>query len=321
MFQAAMTELSESDQALLALLDVLAARGYRFVTPTPATHARVVARRDHWEAHDLAGALGWSLPFRREQIDERIVGLLETAEMLVEDGGLFRSRVRVSSLGSHLFLHSAYPTEAADSVFFGPDSYRFADFIAAELGDCAAGARFVDIGTGAGVGAVVAAGLCPEARLTVTDINIEALRFAQINSAHAGLEIERIACDGVSRVTGSIDVALANPPYIIDPSARAYRDGGGMRGAQVALDMATAAAGRLAPGGKLLLYSGSPIVGGHDDLLAALRRAVAAAGCDLCYREIDPDVFGEELEQPAYSEVDRIAVVGAVITKREVIRS
>jgi hypothetical protein len=35
----------------------------------------------------------------------------------------------------------------------------------------------------------------------------------------------------------------------------------------------------------------------------------------LSYREIDPDVFGEELELPGYEAVDRIAVVGAVIRR------
>jgi hypothetical protein len=31
------------------------------------------------------------------------------------------------------------------------------------------------------------------------------------------------------------------------------------------------------------------------------------------YEEIDPDVFGEELEHPPYDRVDRIAVVVATI--------
>ena len=41
-----------------------------------------------------------------------------------------------------------------------------------------------------------------------------------------------------------------------------------------------------------------------------------ASGCDLRYREIDPDVFGEELETPAYADVDRIALVAAVMDRR-----
>jgi hypothetical protein len=34
------------------------------------------------------------------------------------------------------------------------------------------------------------------------------------------------------------------------------------------------------------------------------------------YREIDPDVFGEELDDPAYRDVDRIALVAVVLTRR-----
>jgi hypothetical protein len=33
----------------------------------------------------------------------------------------------------------------------------------------------------------------------------------------------------------------------------------------------------------------------------------------LRYEEIDPDVFGEELEEEPYRNVERIAAVGAVI--------
>ena len=35
---------------------------------------------------------------------------------------------------------------------------------------------------------------------------------------------------------------------------------------------------------------------------------------DWCYEELDPDVFGEELLQPAYAEVDRIAAVLLAMT-------
>ena len=33
------------------------------------------------------------------------------------------------------------------------------------------------------------------------------------------------------------------------------------------------------------------------------------------YRELDPDVFGEELERPAYAQVERIAVVALDVFK------
>jgi methylase of polypeptide subunit release factors len=307
-------DLPDADRALLDLLLALKAQRYEFITATPATHARVLARADRRQAKDLAGIFGWSLPFEERLLPKDILALLERAGALSGRDGLLLSRVRVSSLHGHLFLHSAYPTEDERSVFFGPDSYRFADLIGAELGDCS-GSRIVDIGAGAGVGGIVATDACPGSRVTLTDINPKALRLARINAAFAGIEAELVEGSMLQGVEGRIDVALANPPYIIDPQGRAYRDGGDMHGGKVSLDMAVAAAERLAPGGRLILYTGSAIVDGHDELKAALETAMRERGCSLRYRELDPDVFGEELETPEYADVDRIAIVGAIATK------
>jgi len=63
----------------------------------------------------------------------------------------------------------------------------------------------------------------------------------------------------------------------------------------------------------MLLYTGVAIVGGHDHLRDALERDLPALGCTLRYRELDPDIFGEELEKPAYADVERIAAIGAVV--------
>ena len=55
--------LDDGDRALLDLLGLLKAEGYHFVTPTPATHARVLARPGKDRARDLRDVFGWSLPF------------------------------------------------------------------------------------------------------------------------------------------------------------------------------------------------------------------------------------------------------------------
>jgi methylase of polypeptide subunit release factors len=311
--------MTESDAALLRLLETLKQRGYRFVTPTPATHARVVARPDRREARELVDILGWSLPFQRARIDAELLALLEAGDALeATDGGLWRSRLRVSSLKEALYLHSAWPTEAEDAVFFGPDSYRFADLIEAELGspNVPRGATIVDIGTGAGVGAMVAARLCTDAKMWMTDVNPAALRLAAINARAAGVAVRGVESASLDPVEAPIDLALANPPYIIDAGARTYRDGGGMFGGEVSVDMARMALRKLAPAGRLILYTGSAIVRGRDLLGEALAALAAAEDCGLRYRTLDPDVFGEELESPAYAEVDRIAVIAAIFTRR-----
>lgn len=58
---------------------------------------------------------------------------MRAAEVLKSDNGMYRSTIRVSTLYDHLFAHSAYPTLASDAVFFGPDTYRFASFLRANL--------------------------------------------------------------------------------------------------------------------------------------------------------------------------------------------
>lgn len=304
------------DAALLALLAGLETRGYAFVTPTPATHARVIARPGREQAATMADVFGWSLPFAPGVLDEDLESLARAAGILKPAGeGLERSSLRVSSLHGGLFLHSAYPTSERDAVFLGPDSYRFADLIAAELAGCPPTARIVDIGTGAGVGGIVAARSCPQAIVTLTDINPAALRLARINAAHNRVEATCVQSDKLSGIAPGLDVVLANPPYIIDPDGREYRDGGDLHGGQISLDMAVAAAERLAPGGRLILYTGSAIIDGEDRLRDALASALALRGCSLRYREIDPDVFGEELDGPAYADVDRIALVAAIATR------
>jgi methylase of polypeptide subunit release factors len=306
--------LDPRDQALLELLRRLDALDYQFVPPTPATHARVVARPDRRTARTLRDVFGWSLPFPPGFLDPEVQALLERSEALERTADGARSRVRASRVRGRLFLHSAYPTEAQDSVFLGPDTYRFVDFAEAEMRSASV-RRVVDIGTGAGVGGVLAGAWRPEARVLLTDVNPEAIRMARVNAAHAGVRVVTSCCKGVAETPGPIDLALANPPFIVDPSRRAYRDGGDMHGGRVSLDWALEIGARLELGGRMLLYTGSAIVDGRDPLREALERELPRLGCGVHYRELDPDIFGEELDSPAYADVDRIAAVGVVITR------
>lgn len=307
--------LPPEDRPLLALLERLAADQYHFVTPTPATHRRVLAREGRRVGRNVRDVLGWSLPFVPSTIGP-VEEILEAAGVLREAGELKSATVRVSSLGRRLFLHSVFPTDEPDSVFLGPDSYRFANLIRASLnGRQAKGAHVVDIGGGAGVGAIVMADLAAEARIAMTDINPAAIRFARINAAAAGAAIEMVEAADLALLDGSLDIITANPPYIADASHRAYRDGGDLHGARVSLDMAEMAVEKLAPGGRFILYTGSAIVDGADALQVALRTLCEGHGLTLDYHEIDPDVFGGMLGRPAYRDVERIALVAALVDR------
>ena len=301
------------DAALLELLTHLRVFDYRFIAPTPETHRRVLARKAGTAAHDLRDVFGWNLPFSPTLFPAPLFERLASLGVLREHAGLSKSHVRVASVGDRLFLHSAFPTSQQDAVFFGPDSYRFVRFLETELAGAPGTLRLVDIGAGAGVGAIAAAAFLPDARLTLTDINPLALRYAAINARHAGLEVELVEGNGIDRVVGPFDLAVSNPPFLVDAQQRTYRHGGDMHGGALSLQWALAAARMVSPGGRVLLYTGSAIVDGTDPLEAALRERLPDLGCTLRYAELDPDIFGEQLDEPGYEDVERIAAVGAVI--------
>jgi len=309
-------ELAPADLALLRLLEALDARGYDFVTPTPLTHQRVLARRPGATAETLRDALGWSLPFRPEALPDEITTLLQQGGALAADAGLLKSTVRVSRVRGLLFLHSAFPTEDANAVFLGPDSYRFADYIAAELAGRNWVGSLADVGAGAGVGALTAAAGRGRSRILLSDVNPDALRLAQVNAAHARTPVETVQARDLEGLPAGLDVIVANPPYIAGSPRQTYKNGGDLLGARVSLDWATAALDRLAPGGRLLLYTGSAVLnGGRDQLRERLAALAETTGTRLAYRELDPDVFGEELDTRAYADAERIAVVGATFVK------
>jgi hypothetical protein len=303
-------------RACAQLLSALRAHGYRFTTPTPTTHGQVVARRDRQAARTLADVFGWNLPFDPVILPGSVLEAMTAADIIQVTPTGLRSTLRVASLGEDLFLHSSFPAHAADAVFFGPDTYRFARFLRHALAGLGEVGMVADIGAGSGAGAVVAARLLRPRRLLLSDINSRALTLARANLMAADIEGEFVLASGLEGLDAPADLIIANPPYMADAEGRTYRDGGDLHGARLSLDWALAAAPRLSPGGKLVLYTGSAIVDGADALKIALAAGLAGGPYDLTYDEIDPDVFGEMLSQPAYADVDRIAAIGAVVTRR-----
>jgi methylase of polypeptide subunit release factors len=310
--------LSDADRALVRLGESLRASGYEFTTVTPATHARVNARPENSEAKDLRDVFGWSRPFSRDVVPNDMFTSMREAGILAEENGLFRSRVRVSSLAGELFFHSAFPTSEGDAVFFGPDTYRFARAIQAGLKQRTAPiAHAVDIGCGAGPGGILVAKHAPSARVLMTDINESALRLARVNAALAGTaNATARRSDILAEIDGTFDLIVSNPPYLNDARRRAYRHGGGDFGADLSLRILEAALERLAPAGTLILYTGTAIVGGRDLFRNAALPRLAASDLAWTYEEVDPDVFGEELETEAYRAADRIAAVVLNMRKR-----
>jgi hypothetical protein len=153
-------------------------------------------------------------------------------------------------------------------------------------------------------------------------VNAEALRLVAVNVALARAAgatapaISVVASDVLDGVDGDIDAVIANPPYLVDDSHRLYRDGGGPWGTALALRIADEALGRMGPGGRLVLYTGTPIVEGRNVLADTLETILRRRAASWQWQELDPDVFGEELERRPYRNVERLAVVGLTATVR-----
>jgi release factor glutamine methyltransferase len=305
------------DEALLTLGFQLKRSGYSFTSITPASHHRVIVRKPT-SSPNREDVFGWSRSFRVGDIPAHQVQLLGAAGELAKSGSMLRSRVRFSTLANQIFVHSAYPTEEPDAVFFGPDTYRFTRLIRQALPQARAPLRLLDIGAGSGAGGLHAASLRPNvfSSIVLSDINRRALRFSRINALLNGIEnVEVIERNLFAHLAGTFDVIIANPPYLVDPLKRLYRHGGGPLGSKLSLDIVRQAVDHLAPAGRLILYSGSAIVNGVDRLHKSLSQFLNKRDVRFEYEEIDPDVFGEELDHWPYDRADRIAVIGLIVDR------
>jgi release factor glutamine methyltransferase len=292
----------------LSLGRVLQRSRYEFVTVTPDTHRRVNARAERLDggrARTLRDVFGWNRWFERSLVANDVFSLLERANLVEAAGPLWRSRVRFSTLGGKLFVHSGFPTVDTDAVFFGPDTYRFGALLERWAPTAQ---RAIDVGCGSGAGGLVVSARASE--VVLADINSRALAFAEVNAALASQQVTCVHSDVLEGVEGTFDLIIANPPYMRDAAARTYRDGGGAFGEALSVRIVREALSRLAKGGTLIVYTGAAITEGVDQFYAAVRPHLDREDLSVIYEELDPDVFGDELEQAQYAQVERIAAVG-----------
>lgn len=140
-----------------------------------------------------------------------------------------------------------------------------ADAAVARLAAAAAPRVLVDVGTGCGAIACVAARACPDALVVATDIDPAAVACAARNGARYGVEVVHgDLLDGVPpRLGGRVDVIVANVPYVpegelgqLPPDARDWEPlhalAGGRDGLALLRRLAARAGPWLRPGGALL---------------------------------------------------------------------
>ena len=161
--------------------------------------------------------------------------------------------------------------------------------------------RVLDVGTGCGYHAILAA-MCG-ARVTATDVSARALGYARFNAALAGAEIDFRrgsllepvrgprsdpadavdSLDSWSAARERYDVVVSNPPFVITPEAaradgvRTYRDGG-REGDSLLAELVGELGDVLAPGGRAWMLGNweikasdaapDPSLGSASDLLS-----------------------------------------------------
>jgi methylase of polypeptide subunit release factors len=242
---------------------------------------------------------------------------LEDAEALEGESGRYKSKVRFATVDDLIFAHSGFPTAEPDAVLFGPDTYRFVQLLRASLARVASGGplRLVDIGSGSGAGGIAAARLLGKrTEVVLGDVNRKALAFSAVNAVVNDVAAAKtMFSDVLAGIEGPADIIVANVPYLADNGRRP----GGDFASSLAVRIVEQSLERLNRGGRLILYSGTPIIGGADPLFEALRPILQRCAGNFGYEEIDPDVFGEELDRQAYANADRIAAIGLTAEKRE----
>ncbi len=255
---------SSHTQALARLGQWLREEGFRFTAVSSATHARVNARPGLELAACLRDIFGWSRPFERSLLPDAAMALLEEGGVLHElEGGLLHCRVRFSTLGDSLYMHSAWPDTGAEAVPFGPDTYRFACLIERTLAGMATDdfTSVLDMGCGSGAAGITAwkALQIQAPQLLLADANKAALDCARVNVAMAGVSgVRFLKGDLYENVKDKVDLILASPPYLLDPQ-RPFHHGGGEFGGALSARMVVEGLPLLKPGGAMIVPTRQPV--------------------------------------------------------------
>lgn len=198
---------------------------------------------------------------RRDTLDNlfpaSLVEALLAEGIFTQSGSLYKSEYRVSSIRTStpnaLYLHSSFPPKQ-DSVFFGPDTYRYLDYLDAHLPSLSFSSDevLVDVCTGGGAGAQSLIDQFPKHTVLGLDINSKALDLACLNVPQAQFKYSSLL-DVVAEE--KVACVISNPPYISGLDQPTYASGG-KEGLGITFSILEQSAKLLKKGGKVILYTG-----------------------------------------------------------------
>jgi len=246
----------------------------------------------------------------------------------------FRSTVRVSNLylpnipkhaGPLYYIHSSFPA-SSNSVFFGPDTYLYIQFLKAAQHHLPQDlSSAIDVCCGSGAGAIHVARTYSQAKVLGLDLNPRALSLGSVNAHLAGAKVAYYESDLYAAVPedtkkAGIDLIISNPPYIASSAdgkeIPMYAYGGAEFGLNISLRIVEEGIEILSEKGVIIVYTGVAIPVADPGQDAFLEKLQGIEGAELVeYTILHPDMWPEEVGSGAYADIGRIQVVGAVLRR------
>lgn len=161
-----------------------------------------------------------------EALSQEGVDALVALGLVAHERGALRPRARILPVEDLLLAFDGFARGADDPVGFVAPFTPTASWLAA-LTPRRHGARALDVGTGNGVHALLAAR--HHEQVVATDVNPRAIAFTEINAALNGIaNVETRSGSLFDPVAGErFDLITCNAPYVVSPESRwQYRDGG-----------------------------------------------------------------------------------------------
>ena len=236
-------------------------------------------RRKAGAGSRLALLFEYLSPLSRREAEDALtaplLSALEGAGVVREHGGEIASAVRVTPLEGLFIVSDPYRSGADAAMGPGLTTLDLVRLLPA------APRSLLDVGTGAGTLALIAAARGAPRALGI-DVNERAIALARFNARLNGLVAEFRTGDLFEPTEGEkFDLVLSQPPYVVQPDGveRVTYLHGGPRGDELAFRFVAAFPAALAPRGRGLLLFDSPPP--SAPLQARLRSSLGDAAVDL----------------------------------------